>query len=363
MSTVVQPCARCGARWAVQGAPQHWCPRCRGVLLSPAPIDAPPERRNYRWVARRPDQRARRPGSGGARATGTPSYAEMPRWGLRDTPPAAAAARRLPLARFEVRSSGLLVAAAVAFGVAALAELLRYSILLHNRTRLIDPLVLALSDYFVIAAAAVALVGGLFAALGALGWLIAMRERAFGARGGRDPRPVWALALGCLVPVVNLVWPGVFLIETLGPRPEPHALRAVRIWWAGWVGGALLAAVAALWHLADSLQAKADGVLAAMYTDLAAAGMAVLTLWVMRLMEGRDLRGRERIAHRWVVAVDPAQPVIAPVRPASANALPQGAEGAVRARDEAGTAGTGAQQDTAQRAVVDIREYEEVVAK
>lgn len=343
MSTVVQPCARCGARWAVHGAPMHWCPRCRGVLLSPAPIDAPAERRNYRWVARRPDHRVRRgqaATSPGRDTSSTPRYTQMPRWGLQDPPPRPAAAPARPLGAFAKWVIPLLYATTVAFLLAASAELLRYLVLLYNRTRLVKPAVLWLSDGFVTVAAVVALLCALVAAVAAVGWLIETRRAGYAGRGRRDPRPVWLLVLGCLVPVANLLWPGVYLTEAA--HGDPRALRAVRIWWAAWIAGGVLAVVALLWKFADGLQAEADGVLLTAWTDLAAALVAALTIWAMRAIEGRDVFGRTRIAHRWVIAVDPAVPVIEPVQPGGGRA---------------------AQSPDAEAHAAEKREHEEVSAK
>ncbi|GGL25652.1 membrane protein [Nocardia jinanensis] len=320
MSTVVQPCARCGTRWAVQGPPMHWCPRCRGVLLSPGPIDAPPERRNYRWVARRPGRldRSARTSEGGRRAAGTPRYSEIPRWGLRDRPVPdheSDGHRARPLSALTRWTHAALLATAVLFAVSALAEAGRYLILLRNRTRLIEPPLLWFSDALVNTAALFALIMALVAAFATLGWLIEARRVTFAAAGGSDPRSPRMLALGCLIPVINLIWPGVFLTEVVSGHADPRARTAVRIWWAAWVFGGMVTVAALYWRTADSLQAKADGVLFTAFTDVAAAGVAVLTLWVVRTIEGRDLRGRNRLARRWVVAVDPATPLIEPVHP------------------------------------------------
>lgn len=342
MSTVVQPCARCGTRWAVQGSPMHWCPRCRGVLLSPGPIDAPPQRRNYRWVARRPGRLDRPSGSAdsGRRSAATPRYTEIPRWGLRDHPVSAEPGEsQQPLSALARWVYTALLATAGLFGLAAVAELIRYLILLRNRTRLIEPPLLWFSDALVNTAALFALIMALVAAVAALGWLIELRRAAFAAVGRRDPRSPRLLALGCLVPGVNLVWPGVFLSEVVAGRADPRPLQAVRIWWAVWVLSGLLAVAALYWRTADSLQAKADGVLFTALTDLAAAGVAVLTLWVVRTVEGRDLRGRDRLAHRWVMAVDPAEPLIEPVHPGAAATVSTAPDAATAdSRDGAGRA-------------------------
>ncbi|MFE3257779.1 DUF4328 domain-containing protein [Nocardia sp. NPDC059229] len=322
-SAVVQPCARCGARWAVQGKPLHWCPRCHGVLLSPAPVDAPADRRNYRWVARPPGRRThgaqpvRRPGP-----LQTPRYHRIPQWGLQDRPPVAATARHRPLAALSDRITVLLPATAGVFVFSALAELGRYSVLLRNRTRLIPPWLLWISDAAVTVSAVVALVLALVSAVALVGWLTETRRNAYASVGESDPRSLRALVLGCVVPIVNLVWPGIFLTEAARLRSavgaDPRLLRAVRIWWAAWLLDAVLVLVAILYRFASSLQVRADGVLASMWTDLVAAGVAVASLGLVHAFAGLDLRGRPKTLRRWVIATGPARPVIEPVRRAPA---------------------------------------------
>ncbi|MBH0778948.1 DUF4328 domain-containing protein [Nocardia bovistercoris] len=355
MSTVVQPCARCGARWAVQGSPMHWCPRCRGVLLSPGPIDAAPEHRNYRWVARRPDHRPRRADTASRPPSGAPSYSQIPRWGLVDhTPGAAEEPRRGIIAGFGARVNSLLVITAAMFALAALGELIRYGILLRNRTRLIDPWVLRLSDALVTASAALSLILGLAAAVALVAWLVDARAAAYARAGHRDPRSARTLALGCLIPVVNLLWPGVFLTELARLTDDPRGLRAVRVWWAAWLLGGALAVVALLWRTADSLQAKADGVLFTALTDVGAAALAVLSLWLPRYLDGRTMRGEERAARRWVFAADPLVQVIEPVHP-----TPEDVADAPALRDAPA-------RDIPEDRVTDIavdRQHEEVMAK
>ncbi|MVU79784.1 DUF4328 domain-containing protein [Nocardia sp. ET3-3] len=322
-SAVVQPCARCGARWAVQGKPLHWCPRCHGVLLSPAPVDAPADRRNYRWVARPPGRKSpaaqpvRRP------AAETPRYRQIPQWGLHDRPPAEAAAPRRPLAALTERVGTLLLTTVGLFVLTALTELGRYGILLRNRTRLIQPWLLWISDAAVTVSSIVAMLLALAAAVALVGWLTETRRAAYAELGQADPRTLRSLVLGCVVPVVNLVWPGVYLTETARLRiaagADSRLLRAVRIWWGAWLLNAVLVLVAMLYRFAKSLQVQADGVLVSMWTDLVAAAVAVASLGLVRAFAGLDLRGRPKPLRRWVIATGPARPVIEPVRPGAAD--------------------------------------------
>jgi hypothetical protein len=304
----------------------HWCPRCRGVLLSPGEVDAPAAQRNYRWVARRPDHRTRKPGATTSAPLGpTPRYPETPRWGLLDPPPSPARTFERPLRGIAAHRDRLLIGTTIVFLLAGLAEYGRYLILLQNRARLIPGWLLSFSDATVLVFGVIAPIYALVTAVALVAWLIEARTIVFTAYGRRDPRQRWSLIAGCLVPGVNLIWPGVFLTELLGADPDPRSWRAVRIWWAAWVFSGLLLIAATLWRDASTLQAEADGVSFTGFTNLCAAGFAVLTLWMVRTLEGRDLRGDIRSAHRWVMAADPAQVVIAPVEP-----------GAVAAREDAG---------------------------
>lgn len=315
MSTVVQPCARCGTRWPVSGSPQQWCPRCRGVLLSPARLDAPPERRNYRWVARRPRGLPRQGRPIRRVTTPTPHYLAIPRWGLRDRPVESSPEPVSPVRALAARVNGLLQAVAVIFGVAAAGELLRYAILLYNRGRLVSPLVLFFSDLWVTAAGSIAPIVALVAAVGVVGWLVAARRCAYRRIGRSDPRSVRLLALGCLLPVANVLWAGVFASELAQIDGDPRKVLAVRRWWAAFAFGSVCVVAGLWWRRATTLQAQADGVIFAAFTDGVAAGVAILTLWTMLLLEGRDLSGGVRRPHRWVMATGPAIPVIAPIEP------------------------------------------------
>ncbi|GGK55204.1 DUF4328 domain-containing protein [Nocardia camponoti] len=315
-------------------------------MLSPGRVDAPAASRNYRWVARRPDHRLRRGAVGTptkAPLGPTPSYAETPRWGLLDPPPRQVETQRDRLDWFVSRRDRLLRSAAILFVFAALAEYGRYAVLLRNRTRLIPQWLLVFSDATVWVFGIAAPIAALVAAIALTGWLVRARESAFAAAGKRDPRGRLALFAGCLVPLANLIWPGVFLTELLGPDPNPRKLQAVRIWWAAWVFGAVLLVVGTIWRGASSLQAEADGVSFAGFTDLYAAAFAILTLWAVRLLEGRDLRGKPRSTHRLVRAADPAQVVIAPLEPASTQDAPSDKD--VVERAESAETGENAQEE------------------
>lgn len=298
--SVVQVCARCGSRWPVAGGPAQWCPRCQGVLLSPFDTARPaaPAGRNFRWVARSPQPLAARRRAAARPLGPTPRYTEIPRWGLLDPPPPAAEDR---LTRTETAADlapTLLACAALVFVLAAVSEAFRYGLLLFNRVRLVDPLVLAVSDSMVWATQLSAPLVGFAAAVTSLCRLIVLRRDVLAARGLADPRSPRSLAVGTLVPVVNLVMPGVYLTEIAdGDR---RTLVTLRIWWAAWITDGVLVVVSLLARNTDSLQARADGVLLAAVTAAVAAATALLTLHVVRRFDGVDLWGRRRPGTRWI---------------------------------------------------------------
>ncbi|OZC88615.1 hypothetical protein CH254_12020 [Rhodococcus sp. 06-412-2C] len=308
-----QVCARCSTRWAVGARPGTWCPRCHGVLLSPVSTQAPAQgRRNFRWVARPATSRstaARTTRTAAPTPTPTPHYDSTPTWRLRDIPRDPAASR--PVGRVEQYAANaqlLVVVTALLLALGAFAEVFRYGILLYNRTRLVSPITLAVSDALVYFAQVGSLVVGLFALIGSSCWLIRQRRLAFAAAGATDPRSVRWMLLLSMLPLVRIVMPGVYLTELARLRGDTEAdvhreLFLVRIWWGVWAASNALVVVQLLWNLQGSLQARADGVLLSAVVAAVAAGSAVLTLAVMRRFEGRTLRGSALARPtRWVMA-------------------------------------------------------------
>jgi hypothetical protein len=297
-----------------------------------------------------------------ATASATPRYTEIPRWGLRDLAPQPAPARRRRLAMLTERVTRLLIATTLLFALAAAAEFGRYLILMQNRTRLIQPVLVYLSDWSVWFFSGLALVFALLCAIGLVGWLTDIRRDAYARSGRRDPRGLWMLLCGCVIPLVNLVWPGAFLTELARERDDPRLLQAVRIWWCAWVLNGVMALAALCWHTAGTLQAQANGVIFTVYTDLVAAVVGVLSLWLLRLCTGRDLRGRIRVPKRWIATGGPAVPLIEPVHPVvadpSADLLAPAGEAASRAPDPAVGEDIGTEA-----ASVAESEHEEVMAK
>ncbi|WP_137722778.1 DUF4328 domain-containing protein [Prescottella subtropica] len=295
--SVVQACTRCASRWPVHGVPAQWCPRCHSALQAPTDVSAPTSRRHFRWVARSPYPPIGRSRPVARPLGPTPRYTQTPRWGLLDPPPAEPDDR---FTRTEVAADlapTLLACTAIVFGLAAVAEAFRYGLLLFNRVRLVDPITLAVSDALVWATQLSAPLVAVAAAVAAACRLVVTRRDVLGARGLADPRSPRVLAAGVLVPIVNLVMPGVYLTEIAGDR---RTVVAVRLWWVAWVTNGVLVAAGLLWRGRNTLQAQADGVLLAAVTAAVAAATALLTLHVIRRFDGRDLLGRPRRGHRWI---------------------------------------------------------------
>ncbi|MEV0947098.1 DUF4328 domain-containing protein [Rhodococcus sp. NPDC049939] len=200
---------------------------------------------------------------------------------------------------FADRVALFLALTAIFFGLAVLAELARYGILVYNRTRLIDPAVLALSDSAVFFSQVGGTLFALLSGISAVCWLLRIRRRAFTNSKQSDPRSTGEVIVGCAVPGLNLVMPGVFLLEVI--RRDPRAVTLVRAWWSLWVFGAVLVLFNWFWRSRPGLQAMADGVLLSAFTALVASATAVATLMVVRRLEGRTLRGSKAVT-RWVIA-------------------------------------------------------------
>jgi len=98
------------------------------------------------------------------------------------------------------------IATMVVLGIAALVHVVRYALLIVNRSVLLNKVVAFIATWGGVVASVVAMFMVVAGAVVLTNWLIARRAAAFAHHRRDDPRPSWALRAGCLVPLVNLAW-------------------------------------------------------------------------------------------------------------------------------------------------------------
>jgi hypothetical protein len=339
---MIQVCSACGTRWNVRDRRRVWCPRCNGTLLPPSgpPVGAewsarpsasalaPSAQRTpprlppgYRWIAVRPGmappQRMRRRPLGP-----TPRYAVIPRWGLIDhfdiSEQPQAGPRSGPSPTM-VRTT--LVTTMAVLGMAALVHVLRYVLLIVNRSVLLNPWVAGAATWLGVAVSVLAVFTVVASAVVLTNWLIARRAAAYARHGRAEPRPAWALRLGCLLPLLNLLWAPVFVIELARIEERLKWLnRPIAQWWLVWIASTAVSG----WSIATSFTSDTQGIADNTVTTIVAylLGLAALVL-AMKVFLGFERQPVERAAKRWVIVADknaaPAEkPSIAEPEPASA---------------------------------------------
>lgn len=317
---MIQVCSQCGTRWNVRDRQRVWCPRCNGTLLAPgsAPSPSPwsaqsptaPARSGapripagYRWIAVRPG--AAPPPRSGRRPLGpTPRYASIPRWGLVEnfdsTPQhTAPATGPSPAAVRAALIPTMLILAAAAF-----AHLVRYGLLLINRGTLLHPWVAAVATWLPVVLSVVAVFAVLISMVVLTNWLIARRAAAYGNRGMPDPRPTWALWVGSLVPLVNLVLAPVFIFELARTEDRLSWLRpSIVAFWVVWLASYVVSAFATVTSFAKDAQGIADNTVITTIAYLLALAALVL---IARVYDSFDRTPVERPARRWLVVADRA---------------------------------------------------------
>lgn len=359
---MIQVCSQCGTRWNVRDRQRSWCPRCGGTLLAPSVmqwtppqggpgLSSPPQATptpptqphgpaqpqgkrspqaassrlapGYRWVALRPGAPPRRRLRRGPLGP-TPRYPVVPRWGLQQHFDVAGDEQAREHAGPQPATVRImLVATMVALGVAAFAHVLRYALMLINRSVLLHPWIAAAAVVFGVLASLVALVILGITAVILVKWLVARRAAAYAERGQTDPHPaaqVWALTL---IPGINVVFAPVYVIELATVEGRLTRLhRPIVVWWIVWA----LSAVVALWSVIDtvvvtffasSTQNLADDNVTVAVGYLLALATVLLVLRVYLGFEGAP---GERSTKRWVVVAtepdasqpnDPAHPAVA----------------------------------------------------
>jgi Domain of unknown function (DUF4328) len=219
------------------------------------------------------------------------------------------------------RMRGLAAVAVPLLGLTALlvvvtggAEAWRYALLLDSRSDAVPAGPLHTSDALVVTGGVVSLLSSVLAGAVTLGWLVHASTTAAQAAAVARPRPSWQLVAGVLVPGINLVLPGAVLAElehaALGHDPgrRPHPSSLVLGWWAVWSVGLLLAGITLLWNLRGGVQARADGVLLHVATDLVAGIVAIATIVVVRRLTRLLSPGKLAGTRRMMVVRIPGDP-------------------------------------------------------
>jgi Domain of unknown function (DUF4328) len=344
---MIQVCSQCGTRWNVRDRQRVWCPRCHGTLLAPSgpapgsewsarpsasplrpsaqstPPRLPP---GYRWIAVRPGmaplpRRGRRP------LGPTPRYAMIPRWGLVDrfdVTEQPQAAPRIGPSIAMARTT--MIATMVVLGVAALVHVVRYALLIVNRTALLNPWVAGAATWLGVLVSVVAMFMVVATAVVLTNWLIARRAAAFAYRGHHEPRSLWALRAGCLVPVVNLAWAPIYVIELAAVEDRLTWLRRpIVVWWLVWVASTAVS----VFSIATSFTQDAQGIADNTVTTIVAYLLALAALLLaMKVFEGFERQPVEKPSKRWViVAEEPASSADKPVEPEPQPAAPVETEG------------------------------------
>lgn len=252
-----------------------------------------------------------RPGSGppprrGRRPLGpTPRYTAIPRWGLQDHvdyvgPPQAAVQASGPSVRM-VRAT--LLVTMFAFGLAALLHVCRYALLLVNRSVLLNPILADAATVGGVAASVLAFFSLVATSIVLTSWLIARRAATFERLELPETRSKTQLWAGCLIPVVNLLFAPVFVIELAVLEARVHELRKpIVIWWSAWVVSffvSTFATVTALPFYAHNAQRVADNTVTFAFAYLIALTALLLLDKVFRGFTSSPV---DKPIKRWVIA-------------------------------------------------------------
>jgi hypothetical protein len=256
----------------------------------------------YRWIAVRPG--AAPPPRRRSRPLGpTPRYAAIPRWGLVDqfeAPEQQAAGPRSGPSAPMVRAT--LLVTMVVLGVAALVHVLRYALLIVNRSVLLNKVVAFAATGLGVLASVIALFMVVASAVVLTNWLIDRRAAAFAHHRRPDPRPAWALRAGCLVPLVNLFWAPVFVIELAGVEERLKRLRRpIVVWWMVW----FFSTAVSVFSIATSFTRDPQGIADNTVTTIVAYLLALAALLLaMKVFIGFERQPVARPSKRWVMVRD-----------------------------------------------------------
>jgi Domain of unknown function (DUF4328) len=206
---------------------------------------------------------------------------------------------------------------------AALVYVVRYVLLVINRNTLLNSIVAIAATWIGILASVAGIAAVITCGVTLIRWLVARRAAAFAHHGLPEQRSVRALWAGCVVPLANLLWAPVYVIE-LAIVEEHYARlrRPIVQWWIAWVASYVVSIFAMATSLDRDAQGIANNTMLMVFAYLvAAAALAAAG----RVFEGFERKPVARPAHRWVV-VEPDRPGRPAARASSAPVELKGQE-------------------------------------
>jgi uncharacterized protein DUF4328 len=189
----------------------------------------------------------------------------------------------------------------VVLGVAALLHVVRYALLIVNRTVLLNKVVAFAATWLGVLASVIAFFMVVASLVVLTNWLIARRAAAFAHHRRSDPRRTSALRAGCLVPLVNLFWAPVYVIELASVEERNGLRRPIAVWWIVW----FFSTAVSIFSIATSFTQDPQGIANNTVTTIVAYLLALLTLRLaLKVFLGFERQPVERPAKRWVMVRD-----------------------------------------------------------
>jgi hypothetical protein len=184
-------------------------------------------------------------------------------------------------------------------GMAALVYVARYVLLMINRNTLLNSIVAIIADWIGVLTSVGAVAAMIASGVMLIRWLIARRAAVFAHHGLPESRSVRALWAGCVLPLANLLWAPVYVIE-LATVEENYARlrRPILEWWIAWVFSYLVSTFAIFTSFATDAQGIANNTALMVFAYLLAA---VTVAAAARIFEGFERKPVQRPAHRWVM--------------------------------------------------------------
>lgn len=202
-----------------------------------------------------------------------------------------------------------LITTIAVLGAAALVHLVRYALLIVNRSTLLHPLIAGAATWLGVLASVAAIFAVIGSAMVLTEWLVARRAAAFEHCGLPDPRPLWALRAGCMIPLVNLAWAPVYVIELAAAEDKLSRLRRpIAVWWIVWVFSTIVAVVATATSFTQDAQGIADNTVSFIVAYLFAVAAVVSAAQLVLAFEHSPVE--RPAAHRWLMV--PAGPTTEP---------------------------------------------------